>query len=301
MSNKVGEDFDSNGKYDSLDDVIKDARVQMKAFMDFNQIPGAVMAFSINGTNVWTEGFGYTDIENNVSTHKDSVWRFGYTDIENNVSTHKDSVWRLASISKSLTSALVGQLMDRHLIDLNAEIHKYLSKDFYPFKTFNGSAVNITVREVMSHTAGLHMSDYPEDFDKYLIRRADNVSHNIKPFKDEPLLSKPGTEFSYSNYGFQMVGAIIESILHNTYENEIKKMFTQLHMNSTFAERREMIVKHRPQYYQLSNQTSGTLQKSDIIDELISYEGSWPAGGIISTADNMLRTGVVDTGNHWQN
>ncbi|CAG2178117.1 unnamed protein product [Oppiella nova] len=66
-------------------------------------------------------------------------------------------------------------------------------------------------------------------------------------------------------------------------------MFTQLHMNSTFAERREMIVKHRPQYYQLSNQTSGTLQKSDIIDELISYEGSWPAGGIISTADNMLR------------
>ncbi|CAG2174528.1 unnamed protein product [Oppiella nova] len=155
----------------------------MKAFMDINQIPGAVMAFSINGTNVWTEGFGYTDIENNVSTHKDSVWR-------------------LFSISKSVTSALVGQLMDRHLIDLNAEIHKYLSKDFYPFKTFNGSAVNITVREVMSHTAGLHMSVFPEDFDKYLIRRADN---------------------------------------------------------------------------------------SDIIDELVSYEGSWPAGGIISTADDMLR------------
>ncbi|CAG2174597.1 unnamed protein product [Oppiella nova] len=179
--------------------------------------------------------------------------------------------------------------MDRHLIDLNAEIHKYLSKDFYPFKTFNGSAVNITVREVMSHMAGLHVSVFPDDFDNYLIRRADNVSHNIRPFKNEPLLSKPGTQFNYSNYGYIMTGAIIESILNNTYENEIKKMFTQLHMNSTFAERREMIVKHRPQYYQLSNETSGTLQKSDIIDELFLYEGWWPAGGIISTADDMLR------------
>ena len=96
----------------------------------------------------------------------------------------------------------------------------------------------------MSHTAGLRMSVFPDDFDKYLIRRADNVSQTIKPFKDEPLLLKSGTNFSYSNYGYQMVGAIIESILNNTYENEMQKMFTQLHMYSTFSERREAIYKH---------------------------------------------------------
>ncbi|CAG2180827.1 unnamed protein product [Oppiella nova] len=88
-----------------------------------------------------------------------------------------------------------------------------------------------------------------------------------------------------------MTGAIIESILHNTFENEIKKMFTQLNMNSTFVERREKIFKHRPQYYQLSNITSGTLQKSDIIDELFQYEGWMSAGGIVSTAEDLLRFG----------
>ncbi|CAG2165486.1 unnamed protein product [Oppiella nova] len=274
VDNGFTEDFDSHAKYDTIDDVIRDARILVKTFMVQNSVPGAVVGFSINGTTVWTEGFGYTDIENNVSTHKDSVWR-------------------LASISKSLTSALVGQLMDRHLIDLNAEIHKYLSQDFYPFKTFNGSAVNITVREVMSHTAGLRVSVFPDDFDKYLIRRADNVSQTIKPFKDVDLLSKPGTAFNYSNYGYQMVGAIIESILHNTYENEMRKMFSKLHMYSTFAERREAIYKHRPQYYQLSNETSGTLQKCELLDELVSYEGNWPSGGLISTAADMVNFGNV--------
>ncbi|CAG2102334.1 unnamed protein product [Medioppia subpectinata] len=98
----------------------------MKDLMTNQSIPGTVIAFSINGTNVWTEGFGYTDVENDVITHKDSIWR-------------------LASISKPLTSALIGRLMDKKLIDLNHDIHRYLSPDFYPYKTFNGSAVNITL------------------------------------------------------------------------------------------------------------------------------------------------------------
>ena len=77
VGNGFNEDLHLNAKYDTIDDVIKDARILVNTFMAQNSVPGAVMAFSINGTNVWTEGFGYTDIENNVSTHKDSVWRLG--------------------------------------------------------------------------------------------------------------------------------------------------------------------------------------------------------------------------------
>ncbi|CAG2102335.1 unnamed protein product [Medioppia subpectinata] len=253
-------------KFNSIEDVIKDGRNQMKTIMKENSIPGTVIGFSINGTNVWTEGFGYTDVENDVITHKDSIWR-------------------LASISKPLTSALIGRLMDKKLIDLNHDIHTYLSPDFYPYKTFNGSAVNITVREVMSHMAGLHFSNFPEDF--VHVFRAVNVSQTIAQFKDEKLLSKPNTKWSYSNYGYQMVGAIIEAVLNSTYDKEIEKMFRQLNMNSTFVEKREAIYKHRPQYY--TNTTK--LEKSDIVDELVTYEGNWPAGGIIATASDLLRFG----------
>ncbi|CAG2111250.1 unnamed protein product [Medioppia subpectinata] len=237
----------------------------MNHFMANQSIPGAVLAFSINGTNVWTEGFGYTDVENDVITHKDSIWR-------------------LASISKSLTSALIGRLMDKKLIDLNHDIHTYLSPDFYPYKTFNGSAVNITVRQVMSHLAGLHMSEVPDYYDVF---RATNVSQTIGKYKNEKLLSKPNTTFDYSNYGYQLVSSIIETVLNSTYDKEIEKMFRQLNMNSTFAEKREALYKHRPKYYSDSN----VLQITDIVDELCSYEGWWPAMGMISTASDLIRFG----------
>ncbi|CAG2116897.1 unnamed protein product [Medioppia subpectinata] len=166
----------------------------MKDFMAKQSIPGAVLAFRLDlafGQYFKVIDFG-TD------------WT-GYTDVENDVITHKDSIWRLASISKSLTSALIGRLMDKKLIDLNHDIHTYLSPDFYPYKTFNGSAVNITVRQVMSHLAGLHMSEVPDYYDVF---RATNVSQTI-----------------------------------------------------------------------------------DIVDELCSYEGWWPAMGMISTASDLIRFG----------
>ncbi|CAG2174766.1 unnamed protein product, partial [Oppiella nova] len=62
QGNGFNEDFNLNAKYDTIDDAIKDARILVNTFMAQNSVPGAVMGFSINGTNVWTEGFGYTDI-----------------------------------------------------------------------------------------------------------------------------------------------------------------------------------------------------------------------------------------------
>ena len=88
-------------------------------------VPGIVGGVSINGSIVWAQGFGQIDIENNVKTTKDSVWR-------------------LASISKSLTSALVGRLIDEKLLDLNHSIYDYISRDVFPIKKWNNKAVDIT-------------------------------------------------------------------------------------------------------------------------------------------------------------
>src|SRR5882724_10906531 len=105
--------------------------------MSTNSVPGIVVGLSIKGKTVFTEGFGYTDIENDVKTDESSVWR-------------------LASISKPLTSALVGLLIDKGRIDLNKSIHEYLPKSLYPNKSFNGKPEDITVRQVLSHMTGLH-------------------------------------------------------------------------------------------------------------------------------------------------
>ena len=238
-----------------------------------NLIPGIVAGVNINGTTVWSHAFGLTDVENDVKTRVDSVWR-------------------MASISKSLTSALIGRLIDQGRLDLNESIHKYLKPSVFPIKQWNKKNVSITLGQVMSHTAGLHVMNWPDDLLKQLI--FNNVTETIAQFKDLPLTYAPGSQWNYSNYGYQVVGAIIESVLNETYESAINKMFEQLDMNSTFCERRERIIPHRARYYMLDPTSNNTkkILNTVIYDDLVSLEASWPAGGIVSTIPDLLKFGA---------
>jgi CubicO group peptidase (beta-lactamase class C family) len=242
-------------------------------------IPGLVAGISIKGKTVWTEAFGQTDIENDVKTRTDSVWR-------------------MASISKSLTTALVAKLMEKGLIDLEKSIHYYLSTKIFPIKQWKEKNVTITVKQVMSHTAGLR-----DPYDIQMFGIFNNVTQHVVQFNGDPFNSEPGSKFEYSTYGFQIIGAIIESVLNDTFENAINKMFKELGMNSTFAERREKIIPHRVRDYMKStspyirnslnpkNSTKVEILNALIQDELVPLVAIWPAAGLVSTVPDLLKFG----------
>ncbi|XP_054158412.1 serine beta-lactamase-like protein LACTB, mitochondrial [Oppia nitens] len=239
--------------------------------MTNHTIPGSVVAFSINGKTVWSESFGLADIENNVPTHVDSPWR-------------------LCSISKSLTSALVGQLIDRKILNLDKPITDYLPLSLFPVHRYNGTAYTLTLRLVMSHLAGLHVTKIPDDLTKFY--RALNITETIELFNNEPLLYRPGSEFQYSNYGYQLLGAVIESVTHENYDQQMAKLFAKLDMRGTGVEKREQLLKHRPRYYSQSSDNKPTeLENGDLSADLFSYEGWWSAGGILSTVTDLLKFG----------
>ncbi|XP_054158391.1 serine beta-lactamase-like protein LACTB, mitochondrial [Oppia nitens] len=262
--------FDVDKNYTNINDVISDARKQLLTIMANKTIPGAIVAFSIKGKTVWSDSFGLSDIENNVPTHVDSPWR-------------------LCSISKPVTSVLVGQLIDKKLVDLDKPINDYLPLSLFPIHRYNGTEYKLTLRLLMSHMAGLHITDITKDFSKFF--KSTNVTQMISLFNNEPLLFKPGTDYKYSNYGIQVVGAIIESILKTNFVDEMQKLFAKIGMNSTVIEKHENLVKHRPRYYSSVPNKPSVLQNSDLIDDMVSYEGWWPSGGILSTVTDMLRFG----------
>ncbi len=106
----------------------------------------------------------------------------------------------MASISKALTTALIEKLIDKGLLDLKKSIHQYLSQNVFPIKLWNGNNVTITVKQVMSHTAGIRRSKLPEDL--LTIIDYKNVTQTLSRFKNELLINSPETAFNYSNDGF---------------------------------------------------------------------------------------------------
>jgi serine beta-lactamase-like protein LACTB len=65
---------------------------------------------------------------------------FGYSDVENGVKMSPESVIRIASISKSMTMAMMGRLMEEGQVDIDAPVQKYLPQ--FPTKTYEGQPVS---------------------------------------------------------------------------------------------------------------------------------------------------------------
>ena len=118
----------------SLSSVVQESRWLVCRVMTEQGIPGAVVSVSVNGREVWSEGIGYADIENDVAC-----------------SPH--TVMRIASISKCLTAVAAMQLWEDGLLDLDSPVQSYVPE--FPSKTHGGREVKMTSRQLLCHMAGI--------------------------------------------------------------------------------------------------------------------------------------------------
>src|SRR6516164_2014374 len=143
-------------------------------------IPGLAVASAVDGQIVYSEGFGYADLEERVPAWPTTKFRIG-------------------SVSKPLTAVALLQLVEQGKIDLDAPVQKYVP-------TFPDKSGKITPRLLAGHLAGIR--HYKGD--EFLIaRHYDNVLEGLKIFEDDPLVAPPGSKFNYSSYGYNLLSAVI--------------------------------------------------------------------------------------------
>jgi len=172
--------------------------------------------------------------------------------LEKRQAVDENTIYHWASITKTLTGIAVMQLRDRGLLKLDDPVIKYLP-ELRNIRNAHGEMSEITIRHLLSHSAGFRNSTFPWGGDKdWHPHEPQDWEQLAAMFPYTEIMFKPGSRFSYSNPGIVFLGRIIELITKDDYEVYIdKNIFKPLGMyRSYFDATPYHLLKYRsPSYY----------------------------------------------------
>jgi len=222
-------------------------------------IPGVSVAIASGGTLRFAAGYGQSDVENGVPAKAVTVYR-------------------LASVSKPITAAAVLKLAEDGKLDLDAPIQRYVPA--FPEKAFP-----VTARQLLGHLGGIrhYRDDEPPNAKAY-----SGIESGLSFFKDDALIVEPGTKYSYSTYGYNLLGAAIEGAAKKPYLDYLREaVFARAGMTAIRADEVRPLIANRAQGY--TRTKGGDLFNSGLAD--VSYKV--PGGGLIATASDVARFGAA--------
>ncbi|MEP6787488.1 MAG: serine hydrolase domain-containing protein [Acidobacteriota bacterium] len=180
---------------------------------------------------------------------------YGSADLEKNQPIDENTIYHWASNTKPFTGIAIMQLRDRGLLKLDDPVTKYLPELRAVHNPF-GSMDDITIRHLMTHSAGFRGGTWPwssgKDWEPF---EPTEYSQLVAMFPYTEIRFKPGSKFSYSNPGIIFLGKIIEKLSGDDYEVYIdKNIFKPLEMyRSYFDATPYHLLKYRPHSYYIEN------------------------------------------------
>jgi len=135
--------------------------------------------------------------------HGDFAWTagFGYRNVERRLKATPRTTYRTASVAKSFTAIAVMQLVESGTIGLDDDIRRWVPE--FPEKQWP-----VTVRQLLGHLGGV--SHYRDAVRESRQTKRLTTAQAIAIFKDWPLVTEPGTEYTYTTYGYNLLAAAVE-------------------------------------------------------------------------------------------
>ena len=200
----------------------------------------------------------------------------GLADRDKKVAITRDTRFRLGSMNKMFTTVAILQLMEAGKLGLDDPIGKHLTD--YPNKEL---AAKATVRHLLTHSGGTGDFFGPEFAEKRLTLRVHD--DYLKLFGERAPAFEPGSQRAYSNYGFILLGALIEKLSGMSYYDYVdRKVYAPAGMKRTGSLPESDEVEGRAVGYMKEN---GAWVRND---DTLPWRGM-AAGGGYSTAPDLLR------------
>ena len=171
------------------------------------------MAIVKNGRLVYARGFGYADID-----RKEPV--------------KPTSLFRIASVSKTITAVAILKLVEQRKLEPDVRVFDLLKLED---KVTKGATVDkrwkqITVSHLLRHQGGWNRAKSGDPIDVGLDVLSFNraappltTDHLIRYMLGRPLDFDPGTQYAYSNFGYCLLGRVVEAASGRPYEDYVRE------------------------------------------------------------------------------
>ena len=174
-------------------------------------ISGGAIAVAFNGRLVFARGYGYAN-----KATGDLV--------------QPDSRFRLASLSKPITSAAILLLLQRGKLSLDQRVFDILSYEPLPGESADPRLATITIRNLLEHSGGWNRdTTFDPMFLPVAIAAATGTpapattDSIIRFMMGKPLQFNPGSDYNYSNFGYALLGRVVEKISGQPYETFVRE------------------------------------------------------------------------------
>lgn len=187
--------------------------VFMKAFLLQHNVAGATVAVAKDGRLMYSKGFGYSDVEKREPMLADSAMR-------------------IASISKPITAIAVLKLAEKRKLALDEPIMPLLETRRYRIPSAGDERWNdIAIRQLLQHTGGWDRDVSPDPMfqvveitRKKKLRRPARQADILKYQLSQRLDFDPGERYAYSNFGYSVMGRVMEAVGENSYEKLVEEL-----------------------------------------------------------------------------
>ncbi|MBI1348924.1 serine hydrolase [bacterium] len=261
--------------------------VLIRRFMEEHRVPGVSVAVGDHGKIVFAKGYGYADL-----AAKELVT--------------PESLFRIASVSKPITAVAILQLIEQGKLQLDDKVFTVLdySKEITTAgDKFDARQRDITIRHLLEHRGGW---DRDKSFDAMFqsVRFAKETGTPapagpavvIQAMMSQPLDFDPGERYAYSNYGYCLLGRVIEKLTEQPYEAYVQAHvlkplgITTMKIGATHLEGR---APHEIRYYH--PETGKSVFEADLDQEVPWQYGGWyleamdSHGGWIASATDIAK------------
>lgn len=225
--------------------------------MEGGHFPGMAVAIAKRG-KIWSKGYGFADIST-------------MTPVDPEV-----HLFRIGSVSKTVTAVTMAREKEKGILDLDTPIVQY-------YHEVPQDKASLTLRQIAGHMAGIRHYQGNEFFSQV---HYTNVFDPLEVFIHDTLLFVPGTRFSYSTYGWNLISAVMEKAAGKPFTEMVREdVCLPLHLSALKPDQVDSTAYPRVTFYDPDT----TMQR---VAPFVDNSNKWAGGGFLCSAADLARFGA---------